>query len=325
MSSLNNLATNEVKYSGKYVLVKKVNNVCSYSRIADPESVKTPFITGAWRAFFSTNISTSEITNQQIFSASALNKLTSRQALVLFHRIALTIETSPNEGKRKDLLLGLMMMAQECKTHENAKSCCCSASKTLKEKIDAVLNKYCVEIETMKAIDVNSLANADQNTPTSEPQNPSATADQNAPASGSQHSATPPLSNPITTCFYYQSQVTGSQTPETLLANLHMLFSSIKEIFNQKSTATREQKQLGFKFFSLYIATAEKDVIKKIQRVLVSFSPDNLIALNRKFMTEIQNFNHSKNDYTPLIQLVDQILAEISKLTPEGNEMETTL
>lgn len=137
-------------YFGKYIAVKNTHHHFDYQPRENQPTPRMPFITGAWRSYLSQHVSSYEIETKQTFSSENLKLLSARETLVLFHRTALTIESTQNSLKKQDLLLGLMMMKQECEAHANAKVCCCAASKTLDQKINALLFKHYFVIEKMK-------------------------------------------------------------------------------------------------------------------------------------------------------------------------------
>ena len=124
---------------GKYVSVTQSFD-CLRIDVEKPENCHIPLIKNAWRQYLGQNIARKELPS--LFDANSLDGLSARSAFILFNRIEMTLDNTKNEGKQLDLYLALIAMQKKCERHLHVRACLSPCSKTLEQKIDALLLKY---------------------------------------------------------------------------------------------------------------------------------------------------------------------------------------
>ena len=130
---------NNVKTKGKYISVTHSVEEIKID-VQAPTELPQSLIKGAWRQYLGQNISTAETC--VILTKEKLNALTTRDIFILCNRMEISLGNTKNEDKKKDLYLSLYSMKTIFKDKLDVKTCCCSSSKSLGNKIDNLLDKY---------------------------------------------------------------------------------------------------------------------------------------------------------------------------------------
>ena len=125
--------------TGKYISVLQSSETVTV-KVETPENCHIPLIKNAWRQYLGQNIARKELPS--LFDAKSLDGLSERSAFILFNRIEMTLDNTKNEGKQLDLYLALIAMQKKCEKHLQVRACLSPCSKTLAQKIDALLLKY---------------------------------------------------------------------------------------------------------------------------------------------------------------------------------------
>ena len=124
---------------GKYVSVTQSFD-CVKIDVEKPKDCHIPLIKNAWRKYLGQNIARKELPS--LFDGHSLDGLSARSAFILFNRIEMTLDNTKNEEKQLDLYLALTAMQKKSVRHLHVRACLSPCSKTLEQKLDALLLKY---------------------------------------------------------------------------------------------------------------------------------------------------------------------------------------
>ena len=141
------------KQTGKYRSVLQSSETVSVN-VEPPKNCHIPLIKNAWRQYLGQNIATTELPS--LFDGNSLDGLSARSAFILFNRIEMTLNNTKNEEKQLDLYQALTAMQKKCERHLKIRACLSPCSKTLEQKIDALLVKYKHLSEKIKSQDPSS-------------------------------------------------------------------------------------------------------------------------------------------------------------------------